>query len=54
MMGFFAEETAGKYGFSRNAQDDFAIASVTRARAAIKEGRFQNEITPDTDKTRKD
>ncbi len=53
MMGFFAEETAGKYGFSRNAQDDFAIASVTRARAAIKEGRFQNEIAPVTVKTRK-
>ena len=53
MMGFFAEETAGKYGFSRNAQDAFAIASVTRARAAIKEGRFQNEIAPITVKTRK-
>jgi acetyl-CoA C-acetyltransferase len=53
MMGFFAEETAGKYGFSRNAQDDFAIASVTRARAAIKEGRFQNEIAPVTVKNRK-
>ncbi len=52
MMGFFAEETAGKYGFSRNAQDDFAIASVTRARAAIEEGRFQNEISPVTVKTR--
>ncbi len=38
MMGFFAEATAAKYGFSRDAQDDFAIASVTRARAAIKEG----------------
>ena len=54
MMGFFAEETAGKYGFSRDAQDDFAIASVTRAGAAIKEGRFQNEIAPVTVKTRKD
>ncbi len=53
MMGFFAEETAGKYGFSRQAQDDFAIASVTRARAAIKEGRFQDEIAPVTVKTRK-
>ncbi len=54
MMGFFADETAAKYGFSRDAQDDFAIASVTRARAAIKEGRFQNEIAPVTVKTRKD
>ena len=54
MMGFFAEATAAKYVFSRDAQDDFAIASVTRARAAIKEGRFQNEIAPVTVKTRKD
>ena len=53
MMGFFAEVTAGKYRFSRQAQDDFAIASVTRARAAIEEGRFQNEIAPVTVKTRK-
>ena len=53
MMGFFAEVTAGKYGFSRQAQDDFAIASVSRARAAIKEGHFQNEIAPVTVKTRK-
>ena len=53
MMGYFAEVTAEKYGFSREAQDDFAIASVTRARAAMKEGRFQNEIAPVTVKTRK-
>jgi acetyl-CoA C-acetyltransferase len=53
MMGFFAEVTAGKYGFSRQAQDNFAIASVTRARAAIKGGRFQNEISPVTVETRK-
>ena len=54
MMGFFAEETAAKYGFSRDAQDDFAIASVTRARAAIEEGRFQDEIAPVTVKTQRD
>jgi len=53
MMGHFAEMTAEKYGFSREAQDAFAIASVTRARAAMKEGRFQNEIAPVTVKTRK-
>ena len=53
MMGHFAEVTAGKYGFSRKDQDDFAIASVTRARAAIKEGRFEKEIAPVTVKTRK-
>jgi acetyl-CoA C-acetyltransferase len=53
MMGHFAEVTAEKYGFSREAQDDFAIASVTRARAAMKEGRFHSEIAPVTVKTRK-
>ena len=53
MMGHFAEVTAGKYGFSRKDQDDFAIASVTHARAAIKEGRFAKEIAPVTVKTRK-
>jgi acetyl-CoA C-acetyltransferase len=53
MMGYFAEATAEKYGFSRKDQDDFAIASVTRARAATEEGRFQNEIAPVTVKTRR-
>lgn len=53
MMGHFAEETARKYGFSREAQDDFAIASVTRARAAAENGAFDNEIAPVTVKTRK-
>jgi len=53
MMGYFAEVTAADYGFSREQQDEFAIASVTRARAATKEGRFQNEIAPVTVKTRK-
>jgi acetyl-CoA C-acetyltransferase len=53
MMGHFAEVTAEKYGFSRQDQDDFAIESVTRARAAMKEGRFAGEIAPVTVKTRK-
>jgi acetyl-CoA C-acetyltransferase len=53
MMGHFAEITAEKYGFSRKDQDDFAIASVTRARAAMDEGRFKSEIAPVTVKTRK-
>ena len=53
MMGHFAELTAEKYNFSRKDQDDFAIASVTRARAAAKEGRFDNEIAPVTVKARK-
>jgi acetyl-CoA C-acetyltransferase len=53
MMGHFAEVTAEKYGFSRKDQDDFAIASVTRARAAMENGRFAREIAPVTVKTRK-
>ena len=53
MMGHFAERTAEKYGFSREQQDAFAIASVTRAREAGAEGRFAAEITPVTVRTRK-
>ena len=46
LMGVFAENCAGEYGFSREAQDAFAIASLTRAQQAIAEGRFREEITP--------
>jgi acetyl-CoA C-acetyltransferase len=53
MMGHFAELTAEKYGFSRDAQDAFAIESVTRARAAVAAGKFKDEIAPVTVKTRK-
>jgi len=53
MMGHFAEKTAEKYGFTREAQDDFAIQSVTRARAAMDDGRFADEIAPVTVTTRK-
>ena len=53
MMGHFADATADKYIFSREDQDKFAIESVTRARAAIAEGRFQKEIAPVTVKSRK-
>ena len=53
MMGHFAELTAKKYGFSREDQDAFAIASVTRARAAAEAGSFEGEIAPVTVKTRK-
>jgi acetyl-CoA C-acetyltransferase len=45
-MGTFAEDTAAKYQFSRQAQDEFAIASLTRAQKANKEGLFAWEITP--------
>ncbi len=53
MMGHFAELTAKKYGFSREDQDAFAIESVNRARAAVAEGRFKNEIAAVTVTSRK-
>ena len=53
MMGHYAEETARKYGFSREQQDAFAIESVTRAQAAVKDGVFRDEIAPVTVSTRK-
>lgn len=52
MMGFFAEATAKRYGFSREAQDAFAIDSVQRALAATSGGRFSTEIAPVTVKKR--
>jgi acetyl-CoA C-acetyltransferase len=53
MMGHFAELTADKYGFTRQQQDAFAIESLRRARAALAEGRFSDETTPVTSKSRK-
>ena len=52
LMGVFAERTAKKYGFSREAQDKFAIRSLTRAKKAIKDGSFDAEVTPVTYKNR--
>ncbi|MFM7331201.1 MAG: acetyl-CoA C-acyltransferase, partial [Brachymonas sp.] len=51
-MGTFGEECADKYKFSREAQDEFAIASVERAQAATKSGAFKEEITSVTVKNR--
>ncbi len=53
LMGVFAERCAEKYGFTREAQDAFAIESVNRAIAATKDGLFADEIAPVTVKTRK-
>jgi len=47
-MGVFAEACAAKYRFSREAQDRFAIASTTRAKAANEDGSFDWEIAPVT------
>lgn len=45
-MGITAENVAEKYGISREEQDEFALLSQERAHAAIREGRFGDEITP--------
>ena len=47
-MGVFAESCVDKYGFTREAQDQFAIASTTRAKAANEDGSFDWEIAPVT------
>ncbi len=45
-MGTFGEDCAARYGFTREQQDAFAIASVERAQAAAAAGLFQAEIAP--------
>jgi acetyl-CoA C-acetyltransferase len=52
MMGHFAELTAEKYGFTRDAQDKFSLESVQFALRAIG-GAFAAEIAPVTVKTRR-
>jgi acetyl-CoA C-acetyltransferase len=46
LMGTFAEDCAGHYRFTREAQDRYAIASLTRAQDAIRTGAFAGEIVP--------
>ena len=48
LMGTFAEDCAGKYAFTREAQDAFALASLSRALAANNDGTFAWEIAPVT------
>lgn len=45
-MGITAENVAEKYGVSRAEQDEFAVASQNKAEAAIKAGKFKEEIFP--------
>ena len=52
-MGTFAEECAQMYQFTREAQDNFAATSVTRAQTASNDGSFEAEIAPVTLKDRK-
>ena len=52
-MGQTAENVAQKFGISREDQDQFAVASQNKAEAAQSAGRFKDEITPVTIKSRK-
>jgi acetyl-CoA C-acetyltransferase len=52
-MGNTAENVANKYQITREEQDKFALSSQQKASAAQKSGRFKDEITPVTVKTRK-
>ncbi|WP_418318486.1 acetyl-CoA C-acyltransferase [Piscinibacter sakaiensis] len=45
-MGVFAEECVSKYQFSREAMDQFAIASTERSKKANEDGSFDWEIAP--------
>jgi acetyl-CoA C-acetyltransferase len=47
-MGVFAEQCVAHYGFTREAQDRFAIASTERAQRANSDGSFAWEIAPVT------
>jgi acetyl-CoA C-acetyltransferase len=51
-MGVYAEQCAAKYGFTREAQDAYALESLKRAQTAIKDGTFVWEIAPVTIKGR--
>jgi len=46
LMGTFAEDTAAQYGFTREAQDAFAVTSLERARSAATNGAFAWELVP--------
>ena len=52
-MGQTAENVAEQWQISRNQQDEFAVGSQNKAEAAQKAGKFADEITPFTVKTRK-
>ncbi|HTS21424.1 MAG TPA: acetyl-CoA C-acetyltransferase [Casimicrobiaceae bacterium] len=53
LMGVFAEACADKFQFTREAQDEFALRSLTRARRANEDGTFGWEIAPVTVSGRK-
>jgi acetyl-CoA C-acetyltransferase len=51
-MGYFADKTAEKYGFTREQMDEYSKESTTRALNAERSGAFADEIAPVTVKTR--
>jgi acetyl-CoA C-acetyltransferase len=53
LMGSFAEDSARAYQFTREAMDEYAILSLSRARAAVEGGAFAREIVPVEVKSRK-
>jgi acetyl-CoA C-acetyltransferase len=53
-MGTTAENVAAKFGITREQQDQFALASQNKAEAAIKAGKFKDEIVPITIKGKKE
>jgi acetyl-CoA C-acetyltransferase len=53
LMGSFAEECAASFAFTREAQDAFALTSLSRALAANTDGTFEWEIAPVTVSGRK-
>ena len=53
-MGVTAENVAAEHNVSRAEQDAFAMTSQTRAAAAIRDGRFEDQITPVSVKVKRD
>ena len=53
-MGVTAENVAAEHDVSRAEQDAFAMTSQTRAAAAIRDGRFEDQITPVSVKVKRD
>ncbi len=53
-MGNFGDQCASEFGFSRNAQDEYAKNSYQKAREAMENGDFHDEICPITIKNRQD
>lgn len=53
LMGYFADATSKKYGFTRGQQDEFAAESVRRAMSAVERGHFEAEVAAVAVKDRK-